>query len=129
MGNMKSKAERGTPFVVAVGLLIFATFGIYNWIDENGYLPHTVEASIQAQQNWLVGETKLCSSVPLGYQFSQLRNKKEGFVAALIDCNGGPYHTMQVKLYGRTEQPEHKAVTWRCTRETESFTSWQTGAE
>lgn len=133
MASVGLAAKRIVTLLACVGLgalLIWYLFQAYDWVvDSSGYVSHSVEASISAQQNWIVGETKPCFSVPLDKNTAKLLNKSVGYVAETITCDDGPYHTIQVKLYGRTEQPKLKVVTWRCTRETDSFTCRQTGLE
>ncbi|HLI63189.1 MAG TPA: hypothetical protein VKV05_07295 [Terriglobales bacterium] len=114
---------------VGVAFAAGGVFGLYDWADSQGYVSHSLETPIQAQGNWMVGETKDCNSFPLDSSGAKLWDKPVGYAAAEIACDGGPYRSMKVKLYGRVEQPEHRYVTWRCTREADSFTCWQRGAE
>jgi hypothetical protein len=100
-----------------------------DWIMPDGYARHSVETSISAQQNWIVGETKACSSFPLRDMEAYRLGKEPGYIAASINCDDGPMHTVTVNLYGRLNQPEHRIAYWNCTRESEGFTCRQTGAE
>ena len=102
---------------------------VYDGIVPDGYAQHTVETSISVQQNWFVGETKECSSFPLPEIEASRLGKEWGYVAASINCDDGPMHTVTVNLYGRLNQPEDRIAYWRCTREPEGFACRQTGAE
>ena len=58
--------------LVFLGILaVSSDSGPANWADvadgimPDGYARHSVETSISAQQNWIVGEIKECSSLPL----------------------------------------------------------------
>lgn len=121
------KVNRRAEAAVLAGLLIFMSFGIYEWLDGQGYVPHTVEATIQAQQNWLVGESKDCASSTLDSNGAARQNKSVGYALAFVLCDGGPNHAMNITFYGREEQPEYEVVTWRCARQAGSFTCWQSG--
>lgn len=77
----------------------------------------------------MVGESKNCTSIPLDRGTPQLRTRAVGYIAESIICDDGPFHTMHVKLYGRLYQPENKLATWKCVKETDSFTCRQSGAE
>jgi hypothetical protein len=72
-----------------------------DWIMPDGYARHSVETSISAQQNWIVGETKACSSFPLRDMEAYRLGKEPGYIAASINCDDGPMHTVTVNLYGR----------------------------
>ena len=84
---------------------------------------------LTAQQNWLVGEVKECYSGVLDSKTAVQLGKESGYVAESIHCDDGPEHTIKVTIFGQLKQPEHKVISWRCTRETDSFTCKQTGAE
>jgi len=103
--------------------------GVADWIIPDGYVSHTVEAEISVDDNWMVGEKKDCHSEPLHPLYAFARHKEFGYVADFFDCGNGAKHSMSVKLYGRINQPEHKIAYWRCTRNPESFTCRQTGAD
>ena len=102
---------------------------VSDWIMPDGYAEHTVETSISAQPNWLVGETKECYSAILDPSTAYHLGRESGYVASSIECDDGPHHDMQVKIYGRLEQPENKPFAiWNCTHNADGFTCRQTGA-
>ena len=122
--------------LVFLGILaVSSDSGPANWADvadgimPDGYARHSVETSVSAQQNWIVGEIKECSSLPLRDMEAYRLGKEPGYIAASINCDDGPMHTVTVNLYGRLSQPEDRIAYWRCTRESEGFTCRQTGAE
>jgi hypothetical protein len=48
-------------------MAVFVTiFGLWHFVygDSFGFESHMVETTITAQQNWLVGESKFCGTVP-----------------------------------------------------------------
>jgi hypothetical protein len=110
----------------AFGLILW---GIYYAADTAGYVPHSIETSITAQPNWLVGETKECFSPILDAKTAAQLGKETGDPASLIYCDDGPEHIIKVTVFGNLEQLGHKTATWRCTREADSFTCRQIGAK
>ena len=54
--------------------------------------------------------------------------KPTGYAISQVNCDGGPEHSVKITFFGRTEQPEYAWITWRCTRNEDSFTCKQTGA-
>jgi hypothetical protein len=104
-------------------------YWVYLWVDSQGYIQHSVETSISAKQEWLVGEMKDCLSFPLTPKNASVSHQQDGYVGDSLTCDDGPFHRITVKLYGQLEQPGRKVVTWHCTRESEGFTCRQTGAD
>jgi hypothetical protein len=104
-------------------------YGAYQWTNSQRYVSHTVETSITAQPNWLVGEVKDCLSPVLHCKTAPLFKQETGYVASSLNCDNGPSHTIKVTIHAPLLQPEHKSISWRCTRETEGFSCEQTGAE
>lgn len=115
--------------LVTAGILFLCAlpFVIYSALDENGQISHSVETSISAKENWLVGESKDCTSPVVNAKTAQFIGQDEGYVAMFVTCDEGPQHTITVKFYGQMNQPAEKLITWRCTRETEGFTCKQKG--
>jgi hypothetical protein len=113
------------------GLIVLGLigYGAYYAADQQGYAQHSVETTITAQQNWLVGEVKDCYSNVLDSKTATQLGKEDGYVATFINCDNGPAHTIKVTLYGQLNQPEHNLIRWRCTRETDDFTCRQTGTD
>jgi hypothetical protein len=108
------------------GLLLY---GIYLAADESGYISHSVESTVTARQDWLVGETKECFSPVLDWNTALRIGKKTGNSTTSFHCDDGPEHIINVTFFGNPLQPEHKVALWRCKRETDGFTCHQTGAE
>ncbi|HEY5329002.1 MAG TPA: hypothetical protein VIJ79_03885 [Acidobacteriaceae bacterium] len=100
-----------------------------DWIMPDGYVPHSVETAISVDEHWIVGETKACKSYPYIPQSASFFRKGIGYAADSLNCDDGPMHMVKATLYGRLIQPEHRIAYWKCTREPESFTCHQTGAE
>jgi len=103
--------------------------GVYDWIMPDGYAEHSVETAISVDEHWIVGETKTCKSFPLDFRIAPQLGKEPGDAVGSFHCDGGPMHTVTVKVYGRINQPEHATAYWRCIRDPEVFTCRQTGAE
>ncbi len=114
-------------WTAGIFFLCATPFGIYSAMDENSQVPHSVETSISAQENWLVGESKECTSPVLDTKTAHYINQEPGYVASFVSCDNGPQHAIKVTFYGQLNQPEHKLITWRCTRESEGFTCKQKG--
>jgi hypothetical protein len=100
-----------------------------DWIISNGYVPHSIETVISVDQNWINGETKSCKSYLRIPQSATFFRKGFGYVGDSFYCDDGPMHRVNVTLYGRLNQPEHTIAYWQCTRNAESFTCRQVGAE
>ena len=117
---------------VAAGFLFglcYIAFGVYGWVDSAGYISHREETVISARSDWLVGESKECTTSTLNSDSAALLNKSIGFAMASVACDGGIDHKMEVTFYGRKVQPEYNTVTWRCIRNETSFTCYQTGGQ
>ena len=112
-----------------------ATAGPASWVDvydgvmPEGYSRHSVETWVSADENWIVGETKECKSYPLIPVGARYFGREPGDASGSFLCGDGPKHRVSVNFYGRLNQPEHKTAYWDCTRNPESFTCRQTGAE
>jgi hypothetical protein len=102
---------------------------VADWIMPDGYARHSVETLITVQGDWIVGEAKDCSSLPLNFKAARLIGEEPGYVALGLNCDDGPRHSVKTTLYGRLNQPEHRIAYWRCTRKSEGFTCRQTGSE
>jgi hypothetical protein len=109
------------------GFLGAVAYGVHRGLDHLGYISHAVVTDITVSSNWLVGETKRCSSpVLLGRDATQA-NKPNGYAMVVVVCDDSPVKTFTVTFYGRTEQPEYSGVQWSCLGESGSFTCKQTG--
>jgi hypothetical protein len=83
--NVKSPAASASVGIGAILLLLL----MGGWGDFH-YIPHTVETSISAQSNWLVGEMKDCYSEPLDPASAFLLHREPGYVAESFNCDDGP---------------------------------------
>jgi hypothetical protein len=116
--------------IVIVGFFLFQA---YEGLDNSGWIPHDVETRITVGNNWLVGETRECYSLPFPKGYGVVHGRY-GYAVAEIFCDAGPphdpSHNMKVKFWGRIYQPEHSQhrALWRCTRTSDSFECKQTGA-
>ena len=97
----------------------------YFGLDNYGWIPHNEDTKITAQANWFVGESKTCVSYPLDARTAQLMGKNVGYAMPQVSCDDGPEHQIRITFYGREEQPEYMAVSWRCTREANKFTCYE----
>jgi hypothetical protein len=52
-------------WIAAVVLLLGIVSALYSVLDAAGYISHTRETLISADPSWLVGESRICYSVPL----------------------------------------------------------------
>lgn len=120
-----SNAE-GCGCLIAVAAVIALGIGGYNWMDEAGYISHTVETTITAEPGWLVGESKTCVTNPLSAEDARFYKTKRGDVTHTVSCDNGPYHQIKVTFWGRTERTDERAkdngITWKCTKNSDSFT-------
>jgi hypothetical protein len=131
--SVKSPAASAFVWIGAILLLLslggWGGFDLFHWTPLLSYIPHTVESSITVDQDWLVGESKKCTSVIIPSVLANSIKMKAGYAVLSFHCDDGPFRDMKFRIFGRTEQPEHKVAKWRCTRESEGFTCRQTGAE
>ena len=104
-------------------------YSVYDSLDKKGLVSHEREATITAESNWFVGESKTCES-----DMRTTRDMAEdprsntqqfGYALAFLRCDGGPPHAVRIRFWGREVQPEYSAVQWRCTREEFGFTCVQ----
>lgn len=112
--------------IVFVG---YAIYGGYEWLDSIGWISHQEETVISARSDWLVGESKECSSATLNSDGAAPTGKEVGYAMSSVSCDDGPEHKMEVTFYGQKVQADYKLVSWRCTRNVLSFTCYQTGGE
>jgi hypothetical protein len=97
---------------------------VYSALDDAGYLSHTRETIITAEQSWIVGESKTCISVPLEPQEAHVLHRQRWDVTRSVGCDSGPEHEIKVTFHGRTERSEARAkfgVSWKCLRSSDSF--------
>jgi hypothetical protein len=117
----------GVGCLVVLGVIAAICYGGYTGIDSVGWIPHREDSVVTAEANWFVGESKDCMSYPLDDKTAQATGKTKGYAIAQVNCDGGPEHSVRVTFFGRTEQPEYGWISWRCTRNEDSFTCKQTG--
>lgn len=125
---MNDKKNDGGTLGCLFTIIFFGAiiYWAYSGLDSAGWISHTEETVITAQDNWLVGENKACVSIPLDSESARLTNKDFGYAFSKIECDDGPTHDMKVTFYGRENQPEYKGIMWRCTREEVSFSNENT---
>jgi hypothetical protein len=119
-------ANRNAAFGEALGYLILLLIvgglvyaGVHwSWttLDGMGWIAHTVQTKITVSPNWMVGETKTCSSPILTGNDAAIEHTDEGYALYLIACDDSPVETFEVMFYGRKEQPEYRSVQWSCER-------------
>ena len=129
MGDAK---ETGTGWGSSALLWLFlclAGYAGYEWLDSIGWISHQEETVISARSDWLVGESKECSSATLNSDGAAPTGKEVGYAMSSVSCDDGPEHKMEVTFYGQKVQADYKLVSWRCTRNVLSFTCYQTGGE
>ena len=116
-------------------VLIALGYGLYGWMDENGWISHNEETVISARSDWLVGESKECLSYARKRDWATFQDKEVGYAMSWVNCDDGPEHKMRVTFYGREVQTEYEVVSWRCVRNevsffnNNSFTCYQAGGE
>jgi hypothetical protein len=123
---------------VVIGCALLVTFFVwliywfstpsYQWLDEQGYIAHTVDSTIVMKDNWLNGESRDCTSEPLNFEAARYLSKPSNHSLSRITCDdGGSPHDIKIKFYGSEIQPDAKGVEWRCTRDDDGFTCKETG--
>lgn len=123
-----SDAATGYGCLILLGIVVAVCYWAYAGIDSIGWMEHREDSVITAQANWFVGESKECTSSPLDDKTAESVKKPLGYAVSRISCDDGPEHNVTITFFGRTEQPEYVWVSWRCTRNEDSFTCKQTGA-
>ncbi len=130
--RVKQPIGRDVLAVAAVFVAIFAVsttagglVAVYEWADSAGRISHYEETWITAQTNWLVGESKDCTSYALDSRMAQAYGTKAGYAFLALACDDGPEHRVKVKFFGRREQPEYSFIEWKCTRGPRGFTCYQ----
>jgi hypothetical protein len=128
MMSSEDNGAAGLGCLILLAIPIAIVYFSYQGVVSSGWMPHTVETQITAQQNWLVGETKECLSTPLDAEVARSLGKPNGYALSHISCDDGPEHTIKVNFYGAGEQPDRSWLSWKCTRNSEDFTCKQTGS-
>jgi hypothetical protein len=109
-------------WIVAVVLLLGIVFALYSVLDAAGYISHTRETLISADPSWLVGESRICYSVPLEPEYASPH--KAWDVTHRVGCASGLDQYIKVTFHGRTARPELRAkfgVSWKCVRREDWF--------
>jgi hypothetical protein len=109
-------------WIVAVVLLLGIVYGLVSVLDAAGYISHTRETLINADPSWMVGESRMCYSVPL--QPESAPRHEAWDVTHRVGCGSGLDQYIKVTFHGRTARPELRAkfgVSWRCVRREDSF--------
>lgn len=131
--NQKSPGPVRPDSNVIGTLAILALLALGGWIlfqllDSTGWVSHTVQSTITAQSNWMVGESKDCFSYTLDAKSAYALGKEPGYALSKVECDNGPGHDISITFWGQENQPGKWAALWRCTRSVDSFTCKQTGA-
>lgn len=134
----KVKADSTTDQIVGLGCLgiiaVFVLMLYYTFsdnprapqeIDSSGYISHKVQSIITAQSNWMVGESKDCTSYPPA---AELYGKQAGYAFSYLKCDDGPIHNIPITFWGAEYQLGKKYAEWNCTRTSDSFVCKQTAA-
>jgi hypothetical protein len=123
-----SDTAAGYGCLFLLGIVGAIGYWAYTGIDSAGWMQHRQDSVITAESNWFVGESKDCTSYPLDEKTAHGMEKPTGYAISKISCDGGPEHSVKITFLGRTEQPDHSWVRWRCTRNQDSFTCKETDA-
>ena len=123
-----TKQTEGVGAVFIIGAIIAIAFG-YQQLDSAGWIPHEVDSAITAESNWLVGETKECTSLTVDAATAKSKDEETWSAVDSLVCDNGPIHKIKITFYGRTAQPEYLYAHWKCTRISDSFTCRETGGE
>src|ERR1017187_5455709 len=67
--------------IVFVG---YAIYGGYEWLDSIGWISHQEETVISARSDWLVGESKECSSATLNSDGAAPTGKEVGYAMSSV---------------------------------------------
>lgn len=100
----------------------------YQQLDQSGMISHEEDSTITAANDWIVGESKDCTSPVLDADTAAAVQKETGYAFSEVSCDDGPEHQIKIRFYGQQSQPEHRVVLWHCTRAEDSFTCKETGA-
>jgi hypothetical protein len=115
-----------------LGLLLYRAWTPDPWtpemVDSTGFASHQVQSTITAQSNWMVGESKNCTSSPLDADTAHAQGKQPGYAFLGVQCDSGPAHNIAITFWGAENQPDNKVAYWNCTRSADSFICKQTGA-
>jgi hypothetical protein len=117
--NWKEKIGGWTVLI----LFLFVGLWVKEWLDSAGKLPHEEETLIRASDNWFIGESRDCISIPTeprGYAFSRIDCGAQGQAAR--------YRRMKIRFWGRKGQPENAIIYWNCLRKEDRFTCRETSA-
>lgn len=112
-------AKKESPFSAfgIIGILIVCYYG-FNQVDKWDPDSHDAESTITAQANWILGESKYCTSLP-----EAATDKHEaGYAFEFANCDEGPSHLVKITFWGREEQPEYVQVNWKCVRNADQLT-------
>ena len=96
---------------------------VYQKIDALGWVRHSVDSTITAQTNWLIGESKGCYTYPI--LVDPPKGEKIGYALGQVNCDNGPLHDMKIAFYGRITQPEYGVIYWKCTRKESGFECYE----
>lgn len=114
----------GIACVAIVGIGIATIF--YQSLDESGRIHHDKTVDVYMDNNWLVGENRVC-----GLHFQYANGKPTDTMSGLVCSNGdekSQSHNVTVTFKGNFTHEHDDGVSypvadqWRCTRESDKFT-------
>lgn len=86
------EAGAGLGCLILLCFVGFAIDGGYEWLDSIGWISHREETVISARNDWLVGESKECSSPTLNSHGAALLGEQIGYAMSSVSCDDGPEH-------------------------------------
>ena len=121
---------RSIAIFMAIFIVVVAAVFLIGNSDEYGWIPHSRQSTITARQDWIIGESKTCTSFALDPSVAKLSKGTPYDVTGVIQCDDGPTHEIKITFWGKTERPDKKSTdgilqwncTWKCTRKSDSFT-------
>ena len=126
-GDVLLKLAMAVAIIWTGIVVLWAAYRGYKQADSCGWLTHRRQAQVVADSsNWLVGETKECTSFPLPAEKDSER--PVGYAVDAVYCDkGASQHETEVRFFGRIIQPEYAVVRWNCARDQEGFACYELG--
>lgn len=121
VGRAKSEPVRPGQAIFWAVIAAIVLMWVGGGFDQIGWEWHTVQTDITADANWIVGETRECTSLPLTPADAKVMHVQPWSAVELIQCGSGPYHNISIRFWGRIARPDKQEVGWRCTRFADSF--------
>jgi hypothetical protein len=112
-------------WLAAIIVALAAVAGGYQWMDDVGWVSHTLSIETYMAPDWLRGESRVCTAI-------QSLNNDRVFQMSAMFCPGEirsvQGHNISVRFWGRISRPEiletgkERNSLWRCTRNEEDIT-------